>query len=376
MSSQISDSFIQHFEHIEDPRRQAGLRFPLIEVMFIAICAIICGADDWVAIERFGLAKQSWLSKYLRLKHGIPSHDTFGDVFGALDPDQFGTAFLGWMETIATLSGVVALDGKTVRHSYDKTLGKKAIHMVSAWSVANRVVLGQVKTEEKSNEITAIPQLLRLLAISGCLVTIDAMGCQTTIAKQIVEQGGDYLLAVKRNQKQLFEDIAHLFKHATQDNFTATDFDRADSVNKAHGRVETRRCDLITDHEWLAYLRTGHDWPQLTALICITSQRKVGKKRRSERRYYISSRHLTAAEALTAIRSHWQVENSLHWVLDVVFDEDGSRVRTKHAQQNLATLRRLAINLLNQEQSRKQSLKGKRQLAGWDETYLEKIVFN
>lgn len=376
MTTQLSDSFTKHFEAVDDPRRQAGLRFPLMEVLFIAICAMVSGADDWVAIERFGKAKRSWFAKYLRLKHGIPSHDTFGDVFGALDPDQFGQAFIGWMETIATMGGVVALDGKTVRHSYDKTLGKKAIHMVTAWSVMNRLVLGQVKTDEKSNEITAVPELLRLLAISGCLITVDAMGCQTAIATQIVEQQADYLLAVKGNQKHLHEDITYLFKHATPENYAADGFDIAQTVNKSHGRIETRTCHLISHPEWLAYLRTGSDWTGLVALICIISQRQVGKKVSKEMRFYIASRLLSATEALKAIRSHWEVENNVHWVLDVVFAEDSSRVRTGHAQQNLATMRRIAINLLNREHSHKQSLKGKRQLAGWDESYLEKVVFN
>ncbi len=376
MTHQLSDSFTKHFETVDDPRRQAGLRFPLIEVLFIAICAIVSGADDWVAIERFGKAKQSWFAKYLRLKHGIPSHDTFGDVFGALDPDEFGQAFIGWMEAIATLGGVVALDGKTVRHSWDKTLGKKAVHMVTAWSVANRLVLGQVKTDDKSNEITTVPELLRLLAISGCLITLDAMGCQTAIAAQIVDQQADYLLAVKGNQGQLYEDVTHLFKHATPENYAVDGFDTARTVNKSHGRVETRTCYLIAHPEWLTYLRTGSDWKQLAALICIISQRQVGKKISKEMRFYITSRLLTAADALNAIRSHWEVENNVHWVLDVVFAEDNSRIRAGHAQQNLATMRRIAINLLNGEHSRKQSLKGKRQLAGWDESYLEKVVFN
>lgn len=376
MTNQVSDSFLRHFEIVDDPRRQAGLRHPLIEVMFIAICAIVSGADDWVAIERFGKAKQNWFSRYLQLKHGIPSHDTFGDVFAALDPDQFGEAFVGWMETIAKLSGVIALDGKTIRHSYDKVLGKKAIHMVSAWSVGNRFVLGQVKTDAKSNEITAVPELLRLLAITGCLITIDAMGCQTAIAKLILNQGGDYLLAVKGNQGQLFEDISYLFKHTTAANFASDGFDMAQSIYKGHGRLETRTSQLITHPEWLAYLRTGSDWLGLVALVCITSKRQVGMKTSLEQRFYITSRTLTAEEALTSVRSHWEVENSLHWVLDVVFNEDNSRIRTGNAQQNLATMRRIAVNLLNREQSRKQSLKGKRQLAGWDESYLEKIVLS
>ncbi len=201
MSHQLSDSFIQHFETVEDPRRQAGLRHSLMEVLFISICAIVCGADDWVAVERFGNAKIRWFKLYLPLKHGIPSHDTFGAVFEVLDPEQFAEAFIGWMKMIATVSGVIALDGKTVRHSFDRSLKKSAIHMVSAWSCVNRLVLGQVKVDSKSNEITAIPKLLKLLAIKGCLITIDAMGCQTAIAEQIIDQGGDYLLAVKKNQK-------------------------------------------------------------------------------------------------------------------------------------------------------------------------------
>lgn len=376
MSHELSDSFVQHFENIDDPRRQAGLRHPLIELLFIAICAIIAGADDWVAIERFGQAKHSWFQKYLRLKHGIPSHDTFGDVFSVLDPEQFAEAFSSWMQMIATVSGVIALDGKTVRHSFDKVLGKSAIHMVSAWSAHNRLILGQVKVDAKSNEITALPKLLDLLIVKGCLVTIDAMGCQTEIAAQIIDQGGDYLLAVKKNQKQLYEDIEHLFKHATAENFEQTGFDQARTVDKAHGRLDIRQCHSISAPEWLDYLRARYNWRQLACVIRIWTERQIGRQKKRESRYYICSRLTTSANLLAATRAHWGIENNVHWVLDVVFDEDASRVRTGHAQQNLATMRRLAINMLNREQTRKDSLKGKRQLAGWDESYLECIVFN
>jgi len=376
MSQQLSDSFVQHFGTIEDPRRQAGLRHQLVEVMFIAICAIIAGADDWVAIERFGQAKESWFKKFLPLKHGIPSHDTFGDVFSVLDPEQFAEAFIGWMQMIATVSGVVALDGKTIRRSFDKALGKSAIHMVSAWSAENRLVLGQVKVDDKSNEITALPQLLALLVIKGCLVTIDAMGCQIEIAEQIVVQGGDYLLAVKKNQKHLYEDIEHLFKHAVPENFKADGFDEARTVDKQHGRLEIRRCQLISEPEWLDYLRARHNWKGLHSVIKIWSERQIGGKKSCESRYYLCSRAASAADLLAGVRAHWGVENNVHWVLDVVFAEDASRTRTGHGQQNLATMRRIAINMLNLEQSRKESLKGKRQLAGWDESYLERIVFS
>ena len=376
MSHQLSDSFVQHFENIEDPRRQAGLRHALIEILFIAICAIIAGADDWVAIERFGKAKVNWFKKYLYLKHGIPAHDTFGDVFGMLDPEQFAEAFIGWMQMIATVSGVIALDGKTIRRSFDKALGKSAIHMVSAWSSENRLILGQVKVDDKSNEITAIPKLLELLVIKGCLVTIDAMGCQTEIAHQIVEQGGDYLLAIKKNQKYLYEDVEHLFKHAVAQNFTAAGFDEARTVDKQHGRLEIRHCQLISEPEWLDYLRSRHDWEKLHSVVKIQTERQMGRKKSQESRYYLCSSMASAADLLEGTRAHWGVENNVHWILDVVFDEDASRVRTGHAQQNLATMRRMAINMLNQEQTRKDSLKGKRQLAGWDESYLERIIFN
>lgn len=376
MSHRLSESFVKHFDNIDDPRRKAGLRHPLIEVLFIAICAIVAGADDWVSIARFGQAKFRWFQKYLLLKHGIPSHDIFGDVFGVLDPEQFGEAFISWMQMIAKVSGVVALDGKTIRHSFDTVLGKSAIHMVSAWSSHNRLVLGQVKVDDKSNEITAIPKLLELLVIKGCLVTIDAIGCQTEIAEQIVDQGGDYLLSVKKNQKYLYEDIEHLFKHATTENFERTGFDEARTVDKQHGRLDIRHCQLISDSDWLDYLRANHKWKKLNGVVRIWTERRVGRKKTRESRYYICSRLTTAAEILTATRAHWGVENNVHWVLDVVFGEDASRARLGHAQENLATMRRIAINMLNQEKSRKDSLKGKRQLAGWDESFLERIVFN
>lgn len=376
MSQQLSSSFVQHFETVEDPRRQAGLRHPLNEILFITICAIIAGADDWVAVERFGKAKIRWFKQYLPLKHGIPSHDRIGIVFGVIDPEQFTEAFIGWMKMIATVSGVIALDGKTVRHSFDKSDKKSAIHMVSAWSVANRLVLGQVKVDSKSNEITAIPKLLRLLEIKGCLITIDAMGCQTAIAEQIIEQGGDYLLAVKGNQKHLYEDIQHLFKHAVASNFLTDGFDEDRTVNKGHGRLEIRHCQVIAHPEWLEYLRGYDQWKNLMCVVKIESNRRAKGKRTPECRYYICSRIASAIDLLAAVRSHWGVENNVHWVLDVTFDEDGSRVRKGHAQQNFATMRRIALNMLNQDTMKKDSLKGKRQLAGWDETYLEQLVFN
>lgn len=376
LSQPLTGSFAAHFGEIDDPRRQAGRRYPLIEVLFIAICAIIGGADDWVAIERFGKAKARWFGKYLVLKHGIPAHDTFGDVFGALNPEQFTEAFVQWMQTIATLSGVIALDGKTVRHSHDTALGKSAIHMVSAWSAHNRLILGQMKVDDKSNEITALPKLLQILDVKGCLVTIDAMGCQTEIAQQIVEQDGDYLLAVKKNQEYLFEDIDHLFKHSNAENFKAEGFDEHRTVGKEHGRLEIRHCQVISAPDWLDHLRHRRDWKKLHSIVRLCTERQIGGKTSQECRYYICSRDAPASELLEAVRAHWGIENNVHWVLDVVFDEDASRIRVGHAQQNLAAMRRLAINMLNKDKTTKHSLKGKRQLAGWDEAYLERVIFH
>jgi len=374
---QLSSSFVENFDSIDDPRRQAGLRHPLINVLFIAICSIICGADDWYAIERFGKAKKSWFEKYLDLKHGIPSHDTFGDVFSVLDSEQFAEAFTEWMQMIATISDVIALDGKVVRRSFDKSLGKSAIHVVSAWSKANHLILGQVKVDDKSNEITAIPALLRLLAIKGALITIDAMGCQTEIASQIIDQQGNYLLAVKNNQKNLYEDIEHLFKHSKPENFESEQFDKAQTVSKGHGRVEIRTCHVISDPTWLAHLRGRKLWKNLTSIVKVESERRVnGKKGSRESRFYICSQQLSALEMLNAVRAHWGVENNVHWILDVVFNEDSHRARIGNSAENMSIMRRLAINMLNQEKSRKDSLKGKRQIAGWDESYLERIVFS
>lgn len=375
MEQQLSNSFTDYFGTIDDPRRSAGMRYPLIEIIFIAICAIIAGCDDWVAIERFGNAKKQWFKQYLTLKHGIPTHDTFGNVFAALDAEQFESAFVDWMKSIEVVSQVIALDGKTIRRSFDKASSKSAIHMVSAWCKTNRLTLGQVKVDDKSNEITALPKLIRLLCLKGCLVTIDAMGTQTEIAQLIVDKEADYLLSVKLNQKHLFEDSADLFKHTSEANFSREGFDQAETIEKSHGRIEKRQAYVITDDEWLNYLRSRHEWAGLTAVIKVTRTRKLRKKTTQDTSYYISSRKLTASDALTVIRAHWAVENSLHWVLDVIFAEDMSRVRKGNAQQNLALMRRIAINLLNQETSRKDSLKGKRQLAGWDEAYLEKVVF-
>jgi predicted transposase YbfD/YdcC len=309
------------------------------------------------------------------MPNGIPSHDTFNRVFARLDPQQFQTCFTRWISAISTVIGgqVIAIDGKVLRRSHDKGIGQAAIDMVSAWASANRVVLGQVKVDDKSNEITAIPQLLRALEVSGCIVTIDAMGCQTEIAEIIVEQDADYVLALKDNQGQLFEDVQLLFDDLEQSDYQAYRFDYEKTVNKEHGRLEIRECWTISDPELLCPLRGFSRWKKLQTVSRIRSQRWVGEDKSCEDRYHIAS--ITGAKrVLAAVRSHWSIENELHWTLDIAFDEDRCRVRKDHGPENLAVLRHIALNLLKQEKTCKRSIRGKRLVAGWQNDYLLKVL--
>jgi predicted transposase YbfD/YdcC len=365
-------SLPEHFSRVADPRVDRTKQHLLIDILVMAICAVICGADDWVAVAAFGRAKQEWFKTFLRLPNGIPSHDTFGRVFARLDPQQFQQAFMAWIQAVSDLthSQVVAIDGKKLRRSHDQRLGKQAIVMVSAWATANRLVLGQVKTDDKSNEITAIPELLRVLALEGCIVTVDALGCQTEIATAIVAQGGDYLLAVKENQKLLYQDLRDLFHEAQAAEFRETVFDFARTVSKGHGRLEIRRCWTIADPDFLDYIRDGRLWPNLGTLIMIESERRRGRKISREVRYFIASIENDAALALRAVRGHWGIENRLHWVLDIAFREDDCRVRKDHGPQNFAVLRHIALNLLRQDTTTKLGIKNKRLQAAWDENYL------
>jgi predicted transposase YbfD/YdcC len=269
-----------HFGQIDDPRVERTKQHLLIDILVIAICAVICGADDWVAVAAFGRAKREWFKTFLRLPNGIPSHDTFGRVFARIDPQQFQQAFVAWIQAVSDLTHgqVVAIDGKKLRRCHDKHLGKQAIVIVSAWATANRLVLGQVKTDDKSNEITAIPELLRVLALEGCIVTVDALGCQTDIAATIVAQGGDYLLTVKENQKLLYQDLHDLFHEAQEAEFRETVCDYARTVSKGHGRLEIRRCWTIADPDFWDYIRDGRLWPNLRTLIMIESERRLGRK--------------------------------------------------------------------------------------------------
>ena len=376
MAKSKGASIIDCFATLEDPRIERSKRHKLLDIITIAICAIICGADSWVHIEMFGRSKEEWFQTFLELPGGIPSHDTFGEVFSRLNPEQFQSCFMGWTREVAQLAPgeVVAIDGKTVRRSHDRSRNRQAIHLVSAWASANTMTLGQVKTEEKSNEITAIPRLLELLDLHGCIVTIDAMGCQREIAEQIVGSGADYVLAVKDNQGQLHDDVRDLFGGAEEFGFEGIPHDYARTLNKGHGRLETRECWAVTDPECWDYLQTGKQWSGLKAVVKISARLETVAGATVQSRYYISSLDAPARKLLEAVRSHWSIENSLHWTLDVTFREDQCRVRKYHAPQNLATMRQISHNLLKNETSLKVGIQGKRLQAGWREDYLLKVL--
>lgn len=379
MSEPTRRDLKEYFAKLEDPRIDRSKRHELLDIIFIVICAVICGADNWVEIEAFGKAQEHWLRRFLALPNGIPSHDTFGRVFARLDADQFAECFRNWIQDISRVIGrqVIAFDGKTSRRSHDKTNGKSALELVSAWATANHLVLGEVKVDEHSNEITAIPELLQVLDVQGCIVSIDAIGCQTDIAQDIIDRGGDYVLAVKKNQEQLFDDVQSLFEieMAERQPFHWVEHDYAQTVEKGHGRIETRQCWVVTDADYLAYIQGYKAWAGLRSLILVRGKRRIGEECTQEDRYYISSLAGDANLCLQSVRSHWDIENGLHWVLDMAFREDESRVRTGNAPHNLALVRHIALNLLKQENTAQIGIHAKRLKAAWDEKYRLKVLF-
>lgn len=368
----------EQFGKVPDPRKDRTKEHKLINIIAIAICAIICGAESWVDIELYGNSKLHWLSSFLELPNGIASHDTFGRVFSLIDAQKFQTAFYEWVLAVNDIiqGQVINIDGKCLRGSDDKQLGKRAIYRVSAWAEANEIVLGQRKVDEKSNEITAIPELLKILAISGCIVTIDAIGTQTNIAQSIIEAKADYVLSVKENQGRLFEDISVLFAVDQAQDFKYASFEHEKTTNKGHGRIEVRECWSTSNPEYLNLIRNLKNWAGLQSIAMVVCTRIIGEKQTQRVRFYISSLPSDAKQILEVVRKHWAIENELHWVLDVALNEDHSRVRKDQAPENFAVLRHIALNLLKQEKTAKGGIHAKQFQAALKEDYLLKVLAN
>lgn len=359
------DRFNDCFADLEDPRK-ANARHALNEVLIIALCAMLCGGEDCSDMAVFGRAKEDFLRQFLKLPHGIPSHDTFSRVFRLLDPAQFQVCFSRFMGHFGEAAqGVVAIDGKTLRRSFDRASGKSPLHLVSAWAVGSRLVLGQVATDAKSNEITAVPKLLEMLSLRGQIVTADAMNCQRAIAAQVMEQKGDYVLALKGNQGVLHDDV----RLYLDDPGHAVHLTHAREVDADHGRIETRTAFVCARIDWLK----AHEWPGLSAIGKIVREREINRVTTRETAYYLLSAPLSAERFGAVVRGHWAIENSLHWVLDVTMNEDQSRTRLDHAPQNIALLRRWALNACKLEGS-KGSVKGKLKQAGWSDAFLAKLM--
>ena len=379
--------FRRHFEALEDPRVERTKAHALIDIVMIAVCACICGAEGWEDMEDFGLEKEAWLREHLGLElaNGIPSDDTFRRLFGRLDPVVFARCLGGWVASFRTAPvadgdpEVIAMDGKTARHSYDVATGQECMHLVTAWATENGLALGQAKVDEKSNEITALPGLLKLLDIAGCIVTTDAMGCQKSVAEQVVAQRGDYVLAVKGNHPSLHEDLKVVFAYVRKNEGYRKDparrgcFDYHDSIDKDHGRIEIRRCWTAQGRE-IEWLWGKGEWTGLRSVCMVESERRIGDKVSIETRYFLSSLEGDAAKVARAVRLHWGIENGLHHVLDVSMGEDACGIWKDHGPENLATLRRFAVSLLRQERTSKRGVKARMKRSGWSNGYLEKVI--
>jgi len=363
--------FLSHFKGLTDPRQQGKVTYPLDEILLLCLLAVLAGAETVVDIALFGCKKLELLRRFRRFKDGTPAHDHLGDILAVLDAEQFQRCFIAWVAALTGVpEGVVAIDGKTSRRSGRKTRGTPAIHMVSAFAARQRLVLGQVKVAEKSNEIIAIPKLLDMLAIEGAIVTIDAMGCQRDIAQKVVDKKADYVLALKGNQGSLREDVETFVAEQKAAGFKDTTISWDQTVDGDHGRIETRTTTVIHDVAWL---QERHDWPGLKAVVMVESSRETAGKIEQETRFYITSLVLLAHLLGPVIRSHWAIENGLHWVMDMVFRDDECRLRTDHAPANFTTIKHMAHNLIRTAPG-KASLRLKRKTAGWDDDFLAALI--
>jgi len=360
----------RHFGCLKDPRVIGRQLHPLMDILMLGLCGIISGAEGWVEIEQFGKTRIDWLKKFLQLPHGIPSHDTIGRVFSLINPSKFQECFIRWARQLAEQnSEIIAIDGKALRASNDK--GESPVTIVSAFCARNQQVMGQTKTDKKSNEITAIPKLIESIDVSKSIVSIDAAGCQKNIAKKLIDSGADYLIALKGNQGSLHEEVSTFLSSIKDNNVYGENIDESDSVGKGHGRIEKRSCLISGD---VHLLPTTHEWENLNTVIMIEAQRVSGKTTSIERRYYISSAKLTAEKFNELVRAHWSIENQLHWILDVAFKEDQCRVRAGYAAENYATLRHIGLNLLKNDKTQKGGIKAKRMCAAWNPDYLLSLL--
>ena len=370
-----ASSFQDYFATLTDPRcpDAPNSRHQLMDMLIIAVCAVICGADGWEDIEEYGTSQAEWFATFLDLPHGIPGHDTFRRVLSRLDPEELTQCFIAWTEALSEASGgdIVSIDGKTLRHSFDQASGQAAIPMVSAWASANRLVLGQLKVEEKSNEITAIPKRIPMRDIAGATVTIDAMGCQKEMAKVMTDREADDVLALKENHPTLSGDVTRFFDEAKATAFADIAHAYHETVDGDHGRIETRRYWITSDIEWLG---AKASWAKLHSIGMVESCREVGETVQVETRYFLTSLPAQGVRFAQAVRQHWGIENSLHWVLDVSFHEDACRIRKDKGAQIFSMLRHIAINLLRQERRHKRGIKARRKRAGWDRDYLLHVL--
>ena len=364
-------SVLRYFKDLQDSRQQGKIAYPLDEILLFCLLAVLAGAECFTEIALFGTKKLALLRRFRPFKDGTPAHDHLGDILATLDAEQFQGCFAAWVAAVTGVpEGVVAIDGKTSRRSGRKGASRDSIHMVSAFAARQRLVLAQVKVAEKSNEIIAIPKLLDMLAIEGAILTIDAMGCQRDIAQRVIDKKADYVLALKGNQGSLRDDAELFVTEQKASGFVDTEISRDTTVDGDHGRIETRTTTVIHDVEWL---QQRHSWPGLKGLVIVESCREISGKIERETRYYITSMSMTAVHLGHVIRSHWAIENSLHWVMDMMFRDDECRVRTDHAPANFATIKHMAINLLRRPPG-KQSLRGRRKAASWDDDFLASLI--